>query len=256
MGFDTDKIDWLKQNVGFGCCFEFFERQIGERYGFIGLEASPYQYFVGYAHPEITNERFRFARKKKILHWVGTDVTMYQGGLAEDVVNLVDAENLRDELEAKGVKVHGVVHHEPKHMLRPIELPQRRALTIYMPPARHDFFRYDLMREVVHALGDTHDVNWIGGTLNRDLGDVIARTSVYLRCPLHDGFSHTSAEMVMAGRTVLTTNDRPYQIRVKPDVDDIVSKMDSAPNDRAPEHYRNLVHRDRLYEALWEIIHG
>jgi hypothetical protein len=129
-----------------------------------------------------------------------------------------------------------------------------------MPPTRHDFFRYELMCDVEQVLRDDWgwDVVWLDmseAELNaggRDIPALLASSSHLLRCPIHDGFSHTAAEFILAGRSVVTTAERPFQIMARPEVVDICQKLKAPPFASAPAFYRWWTDPDRLYEALWD----
>lgn len=241
--------------------WKFHNDTICQTYGFQRDDPSrPIRYVMGYG-PADRVDSFLAGGQVQIVHWIGGDVMQALTSRKipqEGVVSFADSWDLRAELLTLGIQAK-VVHHRPRNRIEhPFPIPEEKKVAIYMPPTRHDFFRYSLMVELERAIADQWKVLWLDATEQELLGQVrdykqaMRECTAYVRCPIHDGFSHTSAEFMMAGRTVITTSERPYQIRVRPEVDDIKAHLNDPPFTIGPDYYRWLTDPDRLFEAIWE----
>lgn len=219
------------------------------------------RYVMGYGPPDMVDAYLQ-GGETKIVHWIGSDV---MGALGtgrvppEGTIHFCDSWDLKLELETLGINAR-VVNHFPRNRVEtPLPLPPDKRVAIYIPPTRRDFFRYSLMLEVETAVrGMGWDVAWLDVTEQellsgaRNYMGLMESCSAYLRCPVHDGFSHTAAEFLMAGRTVITTSERPFQVKVDPTVESIMRHMDDLPYETGPAFYRWLTDKDRLFEAIWD----
>lgn len=260
-----EQIALIRENLSFWgwSGWRFHNETIRDTYQF-AWEDPPrraIRYVMGYGPADMVDNYLR-GGEIKIVHWIGSDVmnALGTGRIPETgTINFCDSWDLALELKTLGIDAR-VVNHRPRNRVEePLPPPTEKRVAIYIPPTRRDFFRYGLMLEVETAIrGLGWDIAWLDVTeqellgQTRDYMSLMASCSHYLRCPVHDGFSHTSAEFVMAGRSVLTTSERQFQIRVEPQVQDIVAKLEAArPFEVAPAYYRWLTDKDRLYEAIW-----
>lgn len=258
----ADQIERIQQNLSFWGwqSWQFHNDTVKDTYGFQWQEEPnrAIRYVLGYGPPENV-DRYLAGGQVRIVHWIGTDaLTAHTTGRVppQGTIHFCDSWDVKLELADLGIDARVVAHRPRNRVEEPLPMPPERCMAIYMPPTRHDFFRYDLCVEVARTWGGKvkwHDVSeheLLAGT--RDFHALMASCSHYLRLPIHDGFSHTAAEFVMAGRTVVTTAERPYQHRAKPNTTDVLIKLREEPFDVAPAYYRWLTEKDRLYEAIWD----
>jgi hypothetical protein len=196
----------------------------------------------------------------KIIHWGGTDVKNaiengYNGEMKtyKEAIHLADGFNLIPELASIGIKAK-MVTWTPKHYFGYVP-PLGDRVCVYMPPARHEFFRYDLMKEVEKEYGKPF--LWLDKPAEElkfvDVKDIIIQSKVLIRAPIHDGLSHTAMEFLTAGRTVLNTQDLPYCVKIEPHLVDILSKINTPPIPEASYFWDDFIdthHIIKLFESL------
>lgn len=260
-----DKRQRLRDSVSLwgSSGWRFHNSTVELTYGFKYEEVAtrPIRYVMGYGRHDQADQ-FLKGGEVRIVHWIGTDVMEACATRRlppAGTVHFADSWDLVAELATIGVEAQAVCHRPRNRVEEPLPLPNEKRVAVYLPPTRRDFFRYSLMLEVERMIRPAGwDMAWLDMTeeeLNngtRDYMGIMRSCSHYLRCPVHDGFSHTSAEYIMAGRTVITTSERPFQVRVKPNVNDILKALEETPYQTAPAFYRHLTDVDRLYEAIWE----
>lgn len=220
-----------------------------------------FRYLVGGTGDMPIQKKFFEGAKIKIVHWVGSDVSQAVSGEREfynepGTIHFCDWFNLQDELKTIGINARVVTHKAMNAPDKPLE-PGGNKVCVYMPDTRKEFFHEDLMKEVMEKSG--REFLWLNvwwkdkdnNSFNKDrVKKAFMECSHLLRTPEHDGFSHTSAEFIMAGRSVITTEERPFQDRVKLDVDDIIKNLNNKPYKCAPAFYRYWTAPERLIEAL------
>ena len=248
----------------------FHSKTIELKYGFKEISApngatKDIRYMVGSGHePEFLQGLFGNANKK-ILHWIGTDVQIAVENIKkngkhpiyDDVIHFCDWYNLREELASVGINAE-VVIHEPWNMPKDV-MPLGDDVMVYMPEMRHDFFRYDLMKEVEAEYTKRTGKSFVWtDTANNNAEEQrkvnvfskMAQCKTLIRGPVHDGCSHTVLEMLLAGRTVLNTMPMPYCEHIEPTVESILSKLDAKPHPEAPYFYKTLLKDRGLMPAL------
>lgn len=261
----TDKLDFYGRN-------SFHSKTIELKYNMKELPSpnsctKKIRYMVGSGHePEFLEQLFAGA-EKKILHWIGTDVMIVNRWIKSgektlhpiynEITHFCDWYNLQTELAEIGIKAE-VVIHEPWNMPDEV-MPLGDEVMVYMPEMRHDFFRYDLMKqcEEIYKKETGKEFIWIGTANNDrnaqrliDVKSMMRRCKTLIRAPIHDGCSHTVLEMLLAGRTVLNTMAMPYCEHIEPTVESIMSKINKPPHPEAPYFYRTLLEDRGLERAL------
>lgn len=215
-----------------------------------GKSKAPYRYYIGPPYyPNVM--QFMDGVRVGVLHWMGSDVVRaVKGGHPyKDLPNVFHwcvAENLRDELKEIGVNAE-VVPIEPPNIIS--VRPRGASVLIYVPLDGKfwDLYMGDLMLEVQKRSG--RDCIWLPpneGHYEADMEKAINDSGVYLRFLKHDGFSFLAAEMIMAGRPVLTNQDRPFQMKLPNDADEICKHLDIQLDPKAPEWYREYTYRSQV----------
>jgi hypothetical protein len=166
------------------------------------------------------------ARKRVLIHWVGTDVlhaaeAQRLGRLSPRVArgasHWADAPWLVEELSAIGISAEEHLLPTPVALGEPLPLPPEFRVLLYFPPHAHAAYDMDGTFEAVRALPDV-PFTLVGGvtppaqlpnlcdrgTVSFDgMRSVYAECSVFLRLVHHDGMSHTVLEALSLGRHVL-----------------------------------------------------
>ena len=261
---NLEKIDFYGRNA-------FHSKTIELKYGLKelpGPDATGKEvcYTIGCGHePDLLNHLFSRA-KVGIVHWIGTDVMCLQHDGVKPIhkdpriVHFCDWYNLKVELAEMGINAE-VVIHEPANMPKEV-MPLGDEVMVFMPELRHDFFRYDLMKqcEEEYKKQTGKEFIWIntrGGDWDAmrkfDTLGQMAKCRTLIRAPEHDGCSHTVLEMLLAGRSVLHTVPMPYCRHIEPTVESIIANIDKPPYQEAPHFYRTLLKDRGLIPALEKI---
>ena len=220
------------------------------------LTAKNIRYVIGGGNNFKQITRFFESAQVKIIHWIGSDVMKAVNGECEvyrNAIHWADGFNLLPELEKVGIHAKMVTWKPRNTPIGPLPLGDR--VCVYMPPTRHDFFRYDLMKEVEKEYG--RPFIWLDAKEQDqnsvDIPALIRQSRVLIRAPIHDGLSHTVMEFLVAGRTVLNTQPLPYCIPIKPTVRDILSKINTKPTPEAPYFWLDFIDKHHVKYALEEI---
>lgn len=183
-----------------------------------------------------------------------------------------------------------------EELILPHSLPKSRLdspqVAIYMPPGRQDFFRLPLIKEAIpkikarcffyHWIPETQRVGVQMGPSESDFWEpphrsyghdreeymrIIADSTCALRIPVHDAWSITAAEFLMAGKPVVSDRDMPkYKrlIRGEVSVDRVVravnkalryNTVDRAVSDFCRDRWNPLRYAERVAERCktrWE----
>jgi hypothetical protein len=182
--------------------------------------------------------------KKKIIHWIGTDIYQLGHTLSvttwkdllkyfkdEKIIHLSEADFTHKELKELGINSK-VVPIPPSKLYKPIPLPEKFTVGIYDNPTQ-DMYNRELMEHVARSLPDI-EFKFFGnprkiGSYNNvenlgwvDMDEWMPKLSCNLRVTTHDGLSLTVLQFLTAGRNVVTNTPVKGAIQVKPTRDDIV----------------------------------
>lgn len=172
-------------------------------------------------------------RKKRILHWIGTDVLIAlgqaPGRLVRDyrrTVHLAGSELLQSELRTVGIESAVVPIVPTGIQFSPLPMPERHAVLAYIPEAREEFYGMPLLKEIAGRYPDVrfHIVANSGkldghplpnlsyeGTLDAAaMRELYAKCSILFRYPQHDGLSMMILEALGTGRTVIYKYPFPF----------------------------------------------
>ncbi len=177
---------------------------------------------------------WRLTRRPRVVHWVGTDITLLRDRphlrsvfLEPNVVNLAEVHWTVEELATYGIKAH-MAPLPPRiasETVRP--LPETFTVLIYMPRTRNDAYRKadcerliaamsrDGVRFLIVGGGDVSvpegaDVRRLGWC--SDLRDAYDESTVLLRLTQRDGLSLMALEALTHGRYVVWTQPLPHVI--------------------------------------------
>lgn len=182
--------------------------------------------------------------KKKIVHWIGTDIYQLGHTLSvatwrelldyfkkEKITHLSEADFTQKELKELGIKSK-VVPIPPSKLYKPMPLPKKFTVGIYENPTQN-MYAEELMEHVARSMPDI-DFKFFGndskkGKYNNvehlgwvDMDEWIPKLSCNLRITKHDGLSLTVLQFLSAGRNVVTNTPVKGAIIVKPERSDII----------------------------------
>lgn len=182
--------------------------------------------------------------KKKIIHWIGTDIYQLGHTLSvntwrdllsyfknEKIIHLSEADFTHKELKELGIKSK-VVPIPPSKLYKPMPLPEKFTVGIYDNPTQ-DMYQKELMEHVARSLPDI-EFKFFGnpqktGKYNNvehlgwvEMDEWMPKLSCNLRITTHDGLSLTVLQFLTAGRNVVTNTPVKGTIQVKPTREDIV----------------------------------
>lgn len=182
--------------------------------------------------------------KKKIIHWIGTDIHMLGHTLSvstwkdllsyfknEKIIHLAEANFTQKELKELGIK-SSVVPLPPSKLYKPMPLPKKFTVGIY-ENATQNMYQEELMQHVARSMPDI-EFKFFGndqkkGKYNNvehlgwvDMDEWIPKLSCNLRITNHDGLSLTVLQFLTAGRNVVTNTPVKGAIQVNPTREDIV----------------------------------
>lgn len=259
----TSKIDLTDVQLAGG---DLHGEHIARTYGFTIAKTliSPYRYKIGGFDLKATRKYFEDG-KLNVLHWIGTDVQLalkrreMRWAWMDNVIHWCVAPNLQEELREIGIHAD-IVLHKPKYYFDEPLPPGGDGIVTYIPPNRPEYFFEELMLQVRDAIPDREFIilpkQDLRNRRKHSLMYVFEGCSHYLRFVEHDGFSHFAAEMILAGRSVITNQHRPFQTYCEPKLEAIVEHIHNAePHPQAPMRYREICdarHVTNRWKALMD----
>lgn len=195
------------------------------------------------------------AGKKRIVHWIGTDIFQLQHkcswvGLQNiltilkskdmDFVHLSECEQTQKELKELGLKTE-IVPLPTINQPEISQLPKEFTVGVYINPTQDMYFE-DFMYEVAAAMPDIKfkffgndqmrnkvekNKEWVGWV---DMNEFLPTISALVRLTVHDGLPMGPIEAMMAGRNCLTSLKMPHALHAKykdgqPDKKDVILKI-------------------------------
>ena len=192
--------------------------------------------------------------KKRVIHWIGTDIYQMQHKLSyvawQNMLKILNAPEMgfihlsefkqtQDELAELNIK-SDVVPLPPKTMHKLMPLPEEFTVGVYINPTQDMYFE-DFMYEVADALPDIHfkffgnkqmkdkiegNREWVGWV---DMAEFLPTISSLVRVTVHDGLPLGPIEAMQAGRNVLTSVKMKHALHTEvgeqPDLEDVVAKI-------------------------------
>lgn len=195
------------------------------------------------------------AGKKRIIHWIGTDIFQMQHDLSFTAwkniqmmlndkelgfTHLCEFKQTQDELAELGIRAD-IVPLPPEKMHNLMPLPEEFTVGVYVNPTQDMYFE-EFMYTVAEAMpdvkfkffGNKHMKNkvednkeWVGWV---DMADFLPTISALVRITRHDGLPLGPIEAMQAGRNVLASVPLKHALQTKvngdePDLDDVVAKI-------------------------------
>jgi glycosyltransferase involved in cell wall biosynthesis len=175
-------------------------------------------------------KKAKVAGKKRIIHWIGTDIWQMQHKLSwtgwknmelmlnapeMNFIHLAEHEETQKELAELGIKADVVpLPTEVVHKISP--LPREFTVGVYTNPTQ-DMYYEELMYEIADAMPDIKfkffgnpnapkktekNKEWVGWV---DMEEFLPTISALVRLTVHDGLPLGPVEAMQAGRNVLTS---------------------------------------------------
>jgi hypothetical protein len=237
----------------------FHGRNAAKRLGFTWCNnrpRGPYRYFISCFNPGRVNV-FMSGAAVAVVHWIGTDVSMavadkHHRSFGDKVIHWCDSWNLRKELATIGIDAEVLINPPTYRFTEGMPRTTGDAVLLYVPSGHDAFFHAGTVKKAAELAGREVVIlprEQIRGGTQNDITDVFEKCSHYVRLAKHDGFSHMAAEMMMAGRVVITNQDRPYQVRIRPTVSEVVAHLDDKPHREAADYYRRITDPENIRNA-------
>ena len=172
-------------------------------------------------------------RKKRILHWIGTDVLIALGDapgrLVRDynhTLHLAGSELLQRELRTVGIESTVVPIVPTSIQFSPLPMPERHAVLAYIPETKEEFYGMPLLKEIARRYPDicfhitansgSHDkcplpnISYEGTLDAAGMRELYGKCSILFRYPQHDGLSMMVLEALGTGRIVIYKYPFPF----------------------------------------------
>lgn len=178
---------------------------------------------------QLGNLKGKLAGKRRIIHWIGTDIWKFQHqlswvavknitGFLNDpqfsFIHLTEAQHTHDELAELGIE-SDIVPLPPLKQYDLMPLPKEFTVGVYINPTQDMYFEQfmydvaDTMPKVKFKFfgnpnrtmvdGNKEWVGWV------DMGEFLPTISTMVRCTVHDGLPLSPIQAMMAGRNVVST---------------------------------------------------
>ncbi|MHC4648948.1 MAG: hypothetical protein ACYTBJ_26135 [Planctomycetota bacterium] len=230
-----------------------------------------------------------------IVHWAGSDVLCCREfGEQMDLTDMWDALNqdhvihtagrpaLAKEVKELGIKKVTQCHLTSRKIFEPMPFQIKQGgvidplVTVYMPPARKEFFNMETVIKVGEKCPDItfilcsfssnyeqtpilpNMVDW-GKLTDTYYAQLVGASNMHLRMVEHDGCSLSVIENCMAGRRVICNQEYPKLPTIPVDVDQIVDCIEDyayikLPNKQVAEYYRREFGPEKQREIILTIL--
>lgn len=199
----------------------------------IQSEINVIHYLWGLHHP-LVYILSKLARKKVIVHWIGTDVLklsenprkgiLWKIGIRMVDLHLTDFQPLAEELKILGIdsKVVPLIADIPLESVE-ISWPQDDQVFVYLPEIRKEFFSEKIIFQLAEEMPNVNfliacyyskdgpslkNIKYLGFV--QDMDKMWEQVKVYLRIVEHDGLSHTVIEALARGKQVIWSCPFPH----------------------------------------------
>lgn len=230
-----------------------------------------------------------------IVHWAGSDVlccqefgknmdltTMWKALNQDHVIHTAGRPALLREVEELGIKKVTKCHLSSRKIYEPMPFQIKSGgvvdplCTVYMPPARLEFFNMDTVLKVGEECPNVTFIlcSFSSAHIQRQLlpnmadwgklsdtyyNQLVGASNMHLRMVDHDGCSLSVIENCMAGRRVICNQQYPELPTVPNDVDQIVDCIEDyahikLPNKRVAEYYRREFGPEKQREIILTIL--
>lgn len=203
---------------------------------------------------ELGNVKGKLVYKKKIIHWIGTDIFQMQtklnwiawknisGFLTHKdfgFIHLSECKQTQEELRELGIESK-VVSLPVESKYKPVPLPKEFTVGVYINPTQDMYFE-DFMYDIAESMPDikfkffgsesmkdkTEDnKEWVGWV---DMEEFLPTISAIARITRHDGLPISPIEAMMMGRNALTSIKIPHALHTEvqgtPDKKGVIEKI-------------------------------
>jgi len=205
-----------------------------------------------------------------VAHWMGSDVLAVRRGrqrlklrltLPFIRLHLADSAGLVEELAGLGVRARFHPVLSDKLAVSDAPWPDERAVLVYIPPERGDFYGVPRAVRLAHRMPDVRfrscgpgpvpadaPSNWEHLGVCGDMSPVYAGVRVLLRPTTHDGQGRMVLEALARGRRVVWSGRLPHVVTARTDgeLDRAVREaLDAGPNRGGQEMVRRFFDRRR-----------
>jgi glycosyltransferase involved in cell wall biosynthesis len=218
--------------------------------------------------------------KKKIVHWIGTDIYQLGHTLSvstwrdllkyfkeEKIIHLSEADFTQKELKALGIKSR-VVPIPPSKLYNRMPLPKKFTVGIY-ENATQNAYKEELMQHVARSMPDI-EFKFFGDETKKgkydnvehlgwiDMDEWMPKLSCNLRITDHDGLSLTVLQFLTAGRNVVTNTPVTGTIQVEPTRKSIIKGVRMAHerllDPRVSERWSRQLSIDRFKRSVRRLV--
>lgn len=232
---------------------------------------------------ELGDTKNELVYKKRIIHWIGTDIYQMQtklnwmawknitGFLNHNDFNfthLSECEATQKELEELGIKSE-IVPLPAKEVYDLCEFPIEFTIGVYINPTQDMYFE-DFMYDLADSMPDIKfkffgnpamkdkvegNKEWVGYV---DMRDFLPTVSAIVRLTRHDGLPMGPAEAMMMGRNCLTSLRMPHALHTEvngvPDKADVIEKirqLQTMPlNEEGSKYWKEELSKEKYLERM------
>jgi hypothetical protein len=205
-----------------------------------------------------------------VAHWMGSDVTEVRRGrqrlklrLCSSFIqlHLADSAGLVGELAGLGVRARFQPVLSDKLAVEDAPWPEERAVLVYIPPERGDFYGVPRAVRLARRMPDARfrscgpgpapadaPPNWEHLGVRDDMSGVYAGVRVLLRPTAHDGQGRMVLEALARGRRVVWSGRLPHVLTARADDElerAVREALDAGPNRGGREMVRRFFDRRR-----------
>jgi glycosyltransferase involved in cell wall biosynthesis len=205
-----------------------------------------------------------------VAHWMGSDVPAVRRGrqrlklrLCSSFIqlHLADSAGLVGELAGLGVRAHFQPVLSDKLAVEDAPWPEERAVLVYIPPERGDFYGVPRAVRLARRMPDARfrscgpgpapadaPPNWEHLGVRDDMSVVYAGVRVLLRPTAHDGQGRMVLEALARGRRVVWSGRLPHVLTARADDElerAVREALDAGPNRGGREMVRRFFDRRR-----------
>jgi hypothetical protein len=193
--------------------------------------------------------------KRRIIHMCGTDVqALVPESLPADATYICESQGLASEMWEKASVKASVIPFPTAHHFEMTPLVEGVAFYTGMNPAQYGS---GIMEAIDAAYPNLAIFPYYYGQYDAgQMQELVNKTSIAMRLPLHDGSAASAREFMEAGRRVISTADLPFATRVNRfDVPGIFKALNKAlkekePDTAAAEFYRTFNSEETYLESV------
>ena len=223
-----------------------------------------------------------FLRKKVILSWIGTDVLnatplikqkLFNKNYINKTFHTTNSTWLQEELSDINIKAKYLTIFIYKNKYRDITMPNKFIVLTYIAKGREVFYGIDTIIRLAKDLSHIEfniagidkypnipsNINLLGWV---DMDKEYEKSIVYIRCPEHDGESHSILDALSYGKVVFYNKNYPFvnyiddYDNLKQGIEDTLLQYTSnklIPNYKAIEYIKDRYNFDKVYKEYMNL---